>query len=92
MKSPTLHIASTDTLDNISGGRVSALLYLWLPYSLSIVRFRAAIKEPEELAYLFATIAIGLGLGANQAAATVAAVSRPTARSSGRSRTISTIS
>ena len=28
--------------------------------------FRAAIKEPEELAYLFLCIAIGLGMGANQ--------------------------
>ena len=35
--------------------------------ALSIVRYRAAIKEPEELAYIFIAIAIGLGLGANQA-------------------------
>jgi len=41
-------------------------LSLGLVGALSIVRFRAAIKEPEELAYLFFTIAIGLGLGANQ--------------------------
>ena len=34
--------------------------------ALSIVRFRAAIKEPEELVYLFLIIAIGLGCGANQ--------------------------
>ena len=34
--------------------------------ALSIVRFRAAIKEPEELTYLFLVIAIGLGMGANQ--------------------------
>ena len=34
--------------------------------ALSIVRFRAAIKEPEELVYLFIIIAIGLGYGANQ--------------------------
>jgi len=33
---------------------------------LSIVRFRAAIKEPEELSYIFFAIALGLGLGANQ--------------------------
>jgi len=37
------------------------------------VRFRAAIKEPEELAYLFMTIAIGLGLGADQRLATLVA-------------------
>ncbi|MFT4662174.1 MAG: putative membrane protein YhiD involved in acid resistance [Patiriisocius sp.] len=41
-------------------------LSLGLVGALSIVRFRAAIKEPEELAYLFFTISIGLGLGANQ--------------------------
>jgi len=40
---------------------------------LSIVRFRAAIKEPEELAYLFLCIAVGLGLGADQRMATVLA-------------------
>ena len=33
---------------------------------LSIVRFRAAIKEPEELVYLFFVIGIGLANGANQ--------------------------
>ena len=33
---------------------------------MSIVRFRAAIKEPEELVYLFLTITIGLGNGAGQ--------------------------
>lgn len=44
----------------------SLALSLGLVGALSIVRFRAAIKEPEELAYLFLTIAIGLGLGADQ--------------------------
>jgi len=34
--------------------------------ALSIVRFRAAIKEPEELVYLFLVISIGLANGANQ--------------------------
>ena len=34
--------------------------------ALSIVRFRAAIKEPEELVYLFFIIGIGLANGANQ--------------------------
>ena len=33
---------------------------------MSIIRFRTAIKEPEELGYFFIVIAIGLGLGANQ--------------------------
>ena len=39
--------------------------------ALSIVRFRTAIKEPEELAYLFLTIAVGLGFGANQRLITI---------------------
>lgn len=44
----------------------SLALSLGLVGALSIVRFRSAIKEPEELAYLFFTISIGLGLGAEQ--------------------------
>lgn len=44
----------------------SLALSLGLVGALSIVRFRAAIKEPEELAYLFLTISVGLGLGADQ--------------------------
>lgn len=49
----------------------SLALSLGLVGALSIVRFRTPIKEPEELAYLFLTIAIGLGLGANQRLLTV---------------------
>ena len=44
----------------------SLALSLGLVGALSIVRFRAAIKEPEELIYLFLLIAIGLGCGAGQ--------------------------
>jgi hypothetical protein len=44
----------------------SLALSLGLVGALSIVRFRAAIKEPEELVYLFLIIAIGLGCGAKQ--------------------------
>lgn len=44
----------------------SIALSLGLVGALSIVRFRSAIKEPEELAYIFLTISLGLGLGANQ--------------------------
>jgi hypothetical protein len=51
----------------------SLALSLGLVGALSIVRFRTPIKEPEELAYLFIAIAMGLGLGANQVVATVAA-------------------
>tara|TARA_Y100000310_G_scaffold313554_1_gene362028 strand:- start:559 stop:1293 length:735 start_codon:yes stop_codon:yes gene_type:complete len=51
----------------------SLALSLGLVGALSIVRFRAAIKEPEELAFLFLTISIGLGFGANQVAVTLIA-------------------
>lgn len=51
----------------------SLALSLGLVGALSIVRFRTPIKEPEELAYLFICIAVGLGLGANQTITTVAA-------------------
>ena len=55
----------------------SMALSLGLLGALSIVRFRSTIKEPEELAYLFLCIAVGLALGADQpllAVAMVAAV------------------
>ena len=44
----------------------SLALSLGLVGALSIVRFRAAIKDPEELVYLFLIISIGLASGANQ--------------------------
>ena len=46
--------------------KFSLALSLGLVGALSIVRFRAAIKEPEELIYLFLVIGIGLATGANQ--------------------------
>lgn len=49
----------------------SVALSLGLVGALSIVRYRAAIKEPEELTYLFLAIAIGLGMGANQPVVTI---------------------
>jgi len=54
--------------------RSSVALSLGLVGALSIVRFRAAIKEPEELAYLFFAIGIGIGLGDNQRLITVLAL------------------
>ena len=57
----------------ISIVKSSLALSLGLVGALSIVRFRTAIKEPEELIYLFLAIAIGLGLGADQRSATVLA-------------------
>lgn len=52
----------------------SLALSLGLVGALSIVRFRAAIKEPEELVYLFLCIAIGLALGAEQLVLALATV------------------
>lgn len=57
----------------ISIVKSSLALSLGLVGALSIVRFRTAIKEPEELIYLFLAIAIGLGLGADQRLATILA-------------------
>jgi hypothetical protein len=50
----------------ISVVKSSLALSLGLVGALSIMRFRTAIKEPEELIYLFMALAIGLGLGADQ--------------------------
>ncbi len=58
----------------ISIVRSSMALSLGLVGALSIVRFRAPIKEPEELTFLFLAIGIGLGLGAGQALVTIAAL------------------
>jgi len=44
----------------------SLALSLGLVGALSIVRFRTAIKDPEELSFLFICIAVGLGFGAGQ--------------------------
>ena len=67
-----LVLALTTTLI-ISIIKSSLALSLGLVGALSIIRFRAAIKEPEELAYLFLTIGIGLGFGANQTMVTIIA-------------------
>lgn len=54
------------TLIVITIVKSSLALSLGLVGALSIVRFRTAIKEPEELTFTFLSIAIGLGLGASQ--------------------------
>jgi len=59
-------IMAMTTMLIITVVKSSLALSLGLVGALSIIRFRAAIKEPEELSYLFITISIGLGLGANQ--------------------------
>lgn len=61
---------SLTTLFIITVIKHSLALSLGLVGALSIVRFRTAIKDPEELAALFFSIAIGIGLGANQVAIT----------------------
>ena len=71
----TLPVLALTTVLIISIVKSSLALSLGLVGALSIVRFRTAIKEPEELAYLFLAIAIGLGMGAEQQVATILAVS-----------------
>ena len=61
-----LPVIALTTLLVISVVKSSLALSLGLVGALSIVRFRTPIKEPEELAYIFLSIAIGLSLGADQ--------------------------
>ena len=49
----------------------SLALSLGLVGALSIVRFRTPVKEPEDLVYLFLSIAIGIGFGAFQVFSTL---------------------
>jgi hypothetical protein len=60
---PLLTVVTTAVIAVVKS---SLALSLGLVGALSIVRFRAAIKEPEELVYLFLCISIGLSLGAEQ--------------------------
>ncbi|MDA7443617.1 DUF4956 domain-containing protein [Candidatus Pelagibacter ubique] len=59
-------LLATTTTIVITVVKFSLALSLGLVGALSIVRFRAAIKEPEELVYLFLIIAIGLASGSGQ--------------------------
>ena len=67
----TLVLISLTTMLIITIVKSSLALSLGLVGALSIVRFRTAIKEPEELAYFFMSISIGLGIGAGQFLATI---------------------
>ena len=69
----TFMLITMTTMLIITIVKSSLALSLGLVGALSIVRFRAAIKEPEELSYLFLAIALGLGLGANQRLITLSA-------------------
>ena len=64
-------LVAVTTMVIITIVKSSLALSLGLVGALSIVRFRTAIKEPEELAFIFINIAIGLGLGAGQREVTV---------------------
>ncbi len=64
-------LLSLTTMMMIAVIKSSLALSLGLVGALSIVRFRAAIKEPEELAYIFLAIALGLGMGSNQQELTI---------------------
>jgi len=70
---PLLPMLTLITLLVISIVKSSLALSLGLVGALSIVRFRTAIKDPEELIFLFFAIAIGLGLGADQRIPTLVA-------------------
>ena len=70
----TLPTLALTTVLVISVIKSSLALSLGLVGALSIVRFRTAIKEPEELIYLFLAIAIGVGIGADQRLPTIVAV------------------
>jgi hypothetical protein len=59
------------TIGVIAVVKSSLALSLGLVGALSIVRFRAAIKDPEELVYLFLCIGIGLALGATDFSGTI---------------------
>ena len=69
-----LPVLSLITLLVISVVKSSLALSLGLVGALSIVRFRTAIKDPEELIFLFLAIAVGLGFGADQRIPTLLAV------------------
>jgi len=64
--SQVLILVGITTFIIISIVKSSLALSLGLVGALSIIRFRTAIKEPEELGYFFIAISLGLGLGANQ--------------------------
>ncbi len=58
----------------ISFIQADVALSLGMIGALSIVRFRSAIKEPEELCFLFLAISAGIGLGANQRLMTIGGI------------------
>ena len=69
--SKVLIVVGLTTFVIISIVKSSLALSLGLVGALSIVRFRTAIKEPEELGFFFVAIALGLGMGAAQLLPTI---------------------
>lgn len=69
--SQTFILIAVTVMIVISIVKSSLALSLGLVGALSIVRFRTAIKEPEELVYFFIAITLGLGMGADQRVLTV---------------------
>jgi hypothetical protein len=67
---PIIPLLSTITFLVIVIVKSSLALSLGLVGALSVIRFRTPIKEPEDLAFLFLSIAIGIGYGALQIYAT----------------------
>ncbi|WP_160035597.1 DUF4956 domain-containing protein [Paenibacillus sp. An7] len=59
----------TTVIMSIIGGNIA--LSLGMVGALSIVRFRTAVKDPRDTAYIFWTIAIGLGAGSGSLAITI---------------------
>lgn len=70
----TFPMLSITTLFVISTIKTSLALSLGLVGALSIVRFRTAVREPEELGYIFLCIALGVGIGAGQREFSILAV------------------
>lgn len=66
MFSSNFVILALTTMLIITVVKTSLALSLGLVGALSIVRFRSAIKEPEELTFLFLTMSVGLGFGSGQ--------------------------
>ena len=60
------YLFSLATFLIISVIKVSLVLSLGLVGALSIVRFRTAVKEPEQIVYLFLLIGVSISTGANQ--------------------------
>jgi len=68
--SPIIPLLSNITFLVILIVKSSLALSLGLVGALSVIRFRTPVKEPEDLAFLFFAIALGIGYGAFQLYAT----------------------